>query len=91
MLGQGKRLQVFSIKEEKDGNEKRTTWVKAGHAWVNRDGSMNVYLDVLPLDGKLHVREAVEEKRAESNNSRTAPANGSSAQQASLADSMGGH
>jgi len=33
-------------------------WVRAGSAFVNRDGSLNVLLDVLPLDGKLHVREA---------------------------------
>ncbi|WP_158620513.1 MULTISPECIES: hypothetical protein [Corallococcus] len=25
-----------------------------------KDGSLNVLLDVLPLDGKLHVREAAE-------------------------------
>jgi hypothetical protein len=31
-------------------------------AFVNRDGSMNVYLDVLPLDGKLHVREQSERR-----------------------------
>ena len=89
MLLPGKRLQVFSIKETVEKEEKRTLWVKAGTAWVNRDGSLNVYLDVLPLDGKLHVREAVEEKRAES--SKAAPANGSQAQQATMADSMGGH
>lgn len=44
---------VFSIKAAKDG---ASTWVKAGSAYVNRDGSINVYLDVLPLDGKLHLR-----------------------------------
>ena len=54
MLTQGKRLAVFSIREGKGG----TVWVRAGSAFVNRDGSLNVLLDVLPLDGKLHVREA---------------------------------
>ena len=83
MLLPGKRLQVFSIKETVEKEEKRTLWVKAGTAWVNRDGSLNVYLDVLPLDGKLHVREAVEEKRADSN--KAAQANGSQAQQATMA------
>jgi hypothetical protein len=60
----GKRYQVFSIKEtkERDGRT-NAVWVRAGSAWVNRDGSFNVYLDVLPLDGKLHVREAVAERR----------------------------
>ncbi len=67
----GKRYQVFSIKErridEKDkdkGVDRSTQWVKAGSAWVNRDGSINVYLDVLPLDGKLHVREALDKRDA---------------------------
>ena len=54
MLTIGKRLAVFSIREGKGG----TVWVRAGSAFVNRDGSLNVLLDVLPLDGKLHVREA---------------------------------
>jgi hypothetical protein len=59
----GKRYQVFSIKETKQGDGRVTSvWVRAGSAWVNRDGSFNVYLDVLPLDGKLHVREAVEKR-----------------------------
>jgi hypothetical protein len=66
----GKRYQVFSIREksasvargDQKGDEKSTQWIKAGSAWVNRDGSLNVYLDVLPLDGKLHVREALEKR-----------------------------
>ena len=68
MLQVGKRLQVFSIKEIREENETKKLWVKAGSAWVNRDGSLNVYLDVLPLDGKLHVREA-NEHRAQANGS----------------------
>ncbi len=65
MLATGKRYQVFSMREREDrggGERNGTVWVKAGSAWVNRDGSMNVYLDVLPLDGRLHVREAVDRK-----------------------------
>jgi hypothetical protein len=73
----GKRYQVFSIKESKERDGKTTAiWVRAGSAWVNRDGSFNVYLDVLPLDGKLHVREAVEKREGEEKGSS---ANGSSA------------
>ncbi len=75
----GKRYQVFSIKETLEQSEKKSVWVKAGSAWVNRDGSLNVYLDVLPLDGKLHVREALEDRR-DSNNNKNTQANGSSAQ-----------
>jgi len=54
VLSAGKRLAVFSIR----GDKGSSIWVRAGSAWVNKDGSMNVLLDVLPLDGKLHVREA---------------------------------
>jgi hypothetical protein len=53
------KLVVFSIREAKNASGLSTsTWIRAGSAWVNRDGSMNVYLDVLPFDGKLHIREA---------------------------------
>ena len=52
----GRRLQVFAVKPSSNGG---TVWVKAGSAWVNRDGSLNIFLDVLPLDGKLHVRDAL--------------------------------
>ena len=58
MLMAGKRLAVFSIREGKGGS----IWVRAGSAFVNKDGSLNLLLDVLPLDGKLHVREAAERK-----------------------------
>jgi hypothetical protein len=60
MLTAGKRLAVFSIREGKGGS----IWVRAGSAFVNKDGSLNVLLDVLPLDGKLHVREAGEKRDA---------------------------
>jgi len=92
---ENKRYQVFSIKEIVEGPEKvkKSVWVKAGSAWKNRDGSFNVYLDVLPLDGKLHVREALEDRRADSNNTnkQNSSANGSQTQPALAADSMGGH
>ena len=58
VLVAGKRLAVFSIRENKGGS----IWVRAGSAFVNKDGSLNLLLDVLPLDGKLHVREAGEKK-----------------------------
>ena len=67
MLTTGKRLAVFSIRETKGGS----TWIRAGSAFVNRDGSLNVLLDVLPLDGKLHVREAVSREQASSHRPAT--------------------
>lgn len=60
MISAGKRLAVFSIRENKGGS----IWVRAGTAFVNKDGSLNLLLDVLPIDGKLHVREAGEKRDA---------------------------
>ena len=55
MLIPGKRLAVFSLKK----NEKlgTTVWVRMGNAYVNKDGSMSIWLDALPLNGTLHIRE----------------------------------
>ena len=35
----------------------KTFWNRVGNAFVNRDGSWNVYLDSVPLDGKIQLRE----------------------------------
>ncbi len=32
------------------------TWIRCGRARLNRDGSVNVQLDALPLSGELHLR-----------------------------------
>jgi hypothetical protein len=50
------RLTVFSIREGRNGS----IWVRAGKATVNGDGTLSLELDVLPIDGKLHVRETPE-------------------------------
>jgi hypothetical protein len=84
-----KRLAVFSIREHKGGS----VWVRAGSAFVNKDGSFNVHLDVLPLDGKLHVREAMERKDqpgSDPGRFAAAPTPDSYAATAA-ADSVGGH
>ena len=38
------------------GEDKRPYWARLGSAWVNKDGSFNIQLDALPLDGKLVLR-----------------------------------
>ena len=48
-------LEVFTI-VDKEGFE-RSFWVKVGACFPNRDGSLNVYLDALPLNGRLQIRE----------------------------------
>ncbi len=54
--GQSRRLAVFAIPESKDGE--KTFWTKIGAAFTNRDGSITLLLDALPLGtNRLQVRE----------------------------------
>lgn len=58
-MSEGKKPKgVFVIIE----NERLTKpiWVRVGTAWVNRDDSLNLVLDALPIGGKLHVRDLLE-------------------------------
>lgn len=58
----GKKLAVYAI-NEKDG-DRASWWQRIGMAFVNRDGSISIYLDALPLGtNKLHVREQREEAK----------------------------
>jgi hypothetical protein len=49
----GERLDAYTIRQVNGGG---SIWVRVGSAFLNRDGSLNVYLDVLPLDGRIHLR-----------------------------------
>lgn len=31
-------------------------WQRVGSAWTNKDGSINISLNALPLNSKLHIR-----------------------------------
>lgn len=54
-MEQRKRMKVLCpVENEKT---KRTFWMNVGVAFENRDGSTNIYLDLLPTNGKLHLRE----------------------------------
>ena len=37
----------------------RKFWLRLWLAFVNRDGSLNVRLDAVPLTGQLHIRDDV--------------------------------
>lgn len=39
-----------------DRGDSTTSWIRCGRARLNRDGSLNVRLDALPLNGELHLR-----------------------------------
>ena len=57
--GTQNRKVAYSI-TERDG---KTYWSKIGMAFVNRDGSITVNLEALPVSGKLQLRD--EEERRE--------------------------
>ncbi len=48
-----RQFAVFTIVEQDD----RAFWRRVGSGFVNRDGSYNLYLDALPVNGRLHMRE----------------------------------
>ena len=52
-----KRKVVYSIIDK--GRDKKPYWMRIGAAYVNRDGSFTLYLDALPFEKKLHVRDDV--------------------------------
>jgi hypothetical protein len=54
-----KIFKVLCPIERKDGT---TYWLRVGTAFPNRDESINLYLDVLPSNLKLQVREFSEEE-----------------------------
>ena len=65
----GTRFEAFSVKSGVRGAQ---VWIRVGSAWVNRDGSLNLYLDVLPLGGKLHIRRALKTPGSEVKDSNDA-------------------
>jgi hypothetical protein len=52
------RKDVFVIVDK--GENRKSFWHKIGVAFVNKDGSLSVHLDSLPMTGKLQIRDHVE-------------------------------
>ena len=54
--------EVFTIEERKgkEGKEAKNIWTRVGSAFDNKDGSLNVYLNALPVNGKLQIRDKKE-------------------------------
>jgi hypothetical protein len=59
-------LGVYTIVERKSEEhpDRKNLWIHIGIAFINRDGSINVRLNALPVDGKLHIREMKSEEAA---------------------------
>lgn len=54
MIKETQTKAVYTI-IERDKN--RSRWVRIGIGFVNRDGSINIRLDAVPVNGRLHVRD----------------------------------
>jgi len=63
-----KMWKVLSPIEKKDGTG--VYWARCGNAHTNKDDSINVYFDVLPLNGKIQLREYTEEELRERSDRR---------------------
>jgi hypothetical protein len=50
-----KMKTVYTIVER--GRDAKSIWVKVGVGFVNRDGSINLRLDAIPVNGTLQVRD----------------------------------
>lgn len=59
-----KLKDVYVISEK--GDDDKAYWSKIGVAFINRDESLNVVLDALPLTGKMHIRERSKKSTAKS-------------------------
>jgi hypothetical protein len=54
MDANSKMKVVYTIVETKQG---KSFWMKVGIGFINHDGSMNLKLDALPVNGTLQVRD----------------------------------
>ena len=63
-----KQHYVYQI-IEKPGREK-AVWMRLGVAFINQDQSINVYLDAIPYERKLQIREEDVKPRQPSNEPR---------------------
>lgn len=52
----GQTLKDVFVISERSGEEK-DHWTRIGVAFVNRDNSLNVVLDAVPITGRLHIRD----------------------------------
>ena len=56
----GRKVVYTIIERQRDG---RKYWLRIGSAFENRDGSVNIYLDAMPTNGQLQIREQRQESR----------------------------
>lgn len=67
---------VFTVVRSND----KSRWVRVGIGFINRDGSMNLYLDALPANGELQVRDWESDEQYRERRAAAAAAKGSGPQ-----------
>jgi hypothetical protein len=55
------RTQMLKVVTPYEGKDGKTHWQRLGVAFPNKDGSTNVYLNSLPVNGKLQIRDLDED------------------------------
>lgn len=54
-----KKFAVYSVRQSKTNGP--VFWNRVGFGVENKDGSLSLHLDAIPVDGKLHVRPATQQ------------------------------
>lgn len=49
-------FQIIETGKTNDNGDDITFWNRIGAAWLNKDGSINIVLNSVPLDGKIQLR-----------------------------------
>lgn len=69
--GERRWKTVYTIVEQ--ANSGKQFWLRIGVAFINRDESLTVRLDAMPVNGTLHIREdRADESRARRSENRPA-------------------
>ncbi|HMR05273.1 MAG TPA: hypothetical protein PKA88_05835 [Polyangiaceae bacterium] len=70
------KVKIVYVINERDG---RNYWNRVGVAFVNRDGSLNVKLDAIPVNGEMQIRDYVPREDSASSSPSARRSNGESA------------
>lgn len=55
---------VYSISDrDSTSNGDKERWTRIGIGFVNRDNSINVVLDAIPINGRFHIRDRQTQKK----------------------------
>ena len=62
--------RVFQVRDNGEG--RKASWTQIGVGFTNRDGSINLLLNAVPLDGKLQLRAREHSDQSPKGSSSTA-------------------